>query len=208
MDGMCGEMRQKMIDYKVQRIPKKETYPWLLEKHYAHRLPMAIEYSFGLYKNKILNGVCVFGPTAPTVPITIFGEIKKYKVRELTRLVVNDNLGKNVLSYFVSNSIKLMPKPLCLISFADENMNHHGYIYQATNWIYTGVGGNKHNWINSNGEKIHSLTIYDRMKAGNYINEDDYLKDNNIKKVEAEPKHRYLYFVGTKKEKRKKRNEK
>ncbi len=71
--------------YKVESIKKSICNEWLLYKHYAKRLPMAIEYSFGLFKNNILNGVCVFGPTAPTVPVTLYGCIGKYKIRELTR---------------------------------------------------------------------------------------------------------------------------
>ena len=42
---------------------------------------------------------------------------------------------------------------LILVSYADTQMNHNGYIYQATNWIYIGmtksrtdkyVEGNRH----------------------------------------------------------------
>ena len=87
--------------YKVIPIKKEETKDWLLHKHYAKRMPMAVEYAFGLYSDS-LQGVCVFGPTSPTVPVTIFGELGKHKVRELTRLVINENVEKNVLSYFVS----------------------------------------------------------------------------------------------------------
>lgn len=129
-----------MINYKVQPIPKKETYPWLLGKHYAGRIP-SIMFSFGLYDNqKILQGVCVFGmpPCQMNYGKGIFENIK-INTYELTRLVINENQGKNVLSYFVSHCLELMPKPSCIVSFADPNNNHHGYIYQATNWIYTGL---------------------------------------------------------------------
>ena len=123
--------------YYVQSIPKKETYSWLLRRHYAHRLPMSIEYSFGLYnsKNKIIQGVCVFGPTAPPVPITVFGKNKdKYKVRELTRLIINEGMERNVLSYFVSKCLKYLREKegvMCIVSFSDLRYNHYGYIYQA-----------------------------------------------------------------------------
>ena len=33
---------------------------WLLKKHYAHRLP-SINYVFGLYINKVLEGVITYG---------------------------------------------------------------------------------------------------------------------------------------------------
>ena len=75
------------------------------------------------------------------------------RVYELNRLCVNDNLPKNSLSRFVSLSMKLLPKPMILVSYADTAQGHIGYIYQATNWIYTGLSakrtdpvgiGNKH----------------------------------------------------------------
>ena len=183
----------------VKPIDKYEVKEWCLYKHYAKRMPMAVEYSFGLFINNKLEGISIFGPTAPPVPITLFGEIGKYKVRELTRLVVNENLPKNSLSIFLSQSLKLMPSPICLISFADKGSGHHGYIYQATNWIYTGEGGQKDNYIDDKGNDFHSLTINDRLKEEK-LDLKEYLLKHNIKKVKADPKYRYLYFLGNKRE--------
>ncbi len=188
-------------NYFVQGIPKQETHSWLLHKHYAKRLPMTIEYSFGLYNNdKILQGVCVFGPTAPPVPITLFGDISKYKVRELTRLVINDKHEKNVLSYFVSQCLLKLPIPMCIISFADSGNNHHGYIYQAINWLYTGTGGQLFNYVDSNGKDLHSLTIHDLMKTEGYKSESDYIRAKSIKKIKAPVKYRYVYMLGNKRQ--------
>ena len=36
-------------------------------------------------------------------------------------------------------------------TFADANMNHNGYIYQATNWIYTGESTPKYKYIFEDG---------------------------------------------------------
>jgi len=190
--------------YTVQQIPKKEAYPWILKKHYAKRLPMTLEFVYGVFdKNIILQGICVFGPTSPTVPLTIFGDLKKHKVRELTRLVVNNNI-KNICSFFISKCFKLLPKPLCLVSFADTGMNHSGYVYQATNWLYTGEGGGE-SIYKEQGKEIHLLTLNDRMKADG-LNTESYCRKYNITKEKAKPKHRYIYFLGNKNEKKKMRN--
>jgi len=187
--------------YFVKSIKKELCKEWLLYKHYAKRMPMAVEYSFGLYNNKILQGVCVYGPTAPPVPITLYGEVGKYKIRELTRLVVNDNLPKNTLSFFVSQTFNLLPKPMTLISFADSNNGHHGYIYQATNWGFFGNGGGKTIITDSKGNKIHNITITDRCKVEK-LSRKEYFKKHNLKEIEAKPKFRYLYFLGNKKQKK------
>ena len=46
--------------YSVRPIESYECKQWLLYKHYAKRIP-SIEYSFGLYNDSILVGVCTFG---------------------------------------------------------------------------------------------------------------------------------------------------
>ena len=45
---------------KVLPINTFEVEPWLLEKHYAKRLPM-IMYAFGLYEGNKLIGVVTYG---------------------------------------------------------------------------------------------------------------------------------------------------
>tara|TARA_R100001460_G_scaffold4702_5_gene13130 strand:- start:315 stop:989 length:675 start_codon:yes stop_codon:yes gene_type:complete len=188
-----------MTDYKVKSIKKSIVNEWCMKKHYAKRMPMAVEYSFGIFKDNILQGICIFGPTAPPVPITLFGEIGKHKVRELTRLVVNDNLPKNTLSFFVSQCLKLLPKPMTLISFADSGFGHTGYIYQATNWGYYGTGGGKTIITDINGNEIHNVTLTDWIAREKLTRKNIFLK-YNLSEQPAKPKHRYLYFIGNKRQ--------
>jgi hypothetical protein len=179
--------------YNVFPIESYLCKDWLLHKHYAKRIP-SISYSFGLYNNDILQGVITFGmPPSSTLSESICGAKYKKYVIELNRLVVNDNLEKNVLSYFVSNSIKMLPKPSIIISFSDLNMNHNGYIYQACNFLYTGQSSNNHKLIDINGEEFHfrnighyqknnklKVNLLKRRKNENLINKLDivnYLKE-------------------------------
>ena len=70
--------------YKVESIDSRETYDWLLHKHYAKRIP-SISYAFGLFENKVLIGVCTFGmPPSPTLNDSIT-KIKSSTI-ELNRL--------------------------------------------------------------------------------------------------------------------------
>lgn len=184
--------------YKVVSINKSQTYEWLLKKHYAKRIP-SIVYSFGLYEGLSLIGIVTFG-----IPAISTWE-SSFEIIELNRLVVNDGLEKNVLSYFVSSSIKIINKECLIVSFADPNNGHNGYIYQATNFIYTGIGGKTINWVMDKKE-FHNRHI---NKSDDYFR--DILKrksvvlDNNktIKELwilaggeyfEQEGKHRYFYI--------------
>ena len=169
-------------------IKKSETKEWLLCKHYAHRIP-SISYSFGLYNiSCTLLGVCTFGkPASYTLCENLIGKDNKELVYELNRLVVNDGLDKNTLSYFVGSALKQLPTPLAVVSYADKNQNHHGYIYQATNWIYTGL---------SSIEKIYYMDSGEIIKTRRHID-----KKGKIVKTEKQlPKYRYVYFLGSKKQ--------
>jgi hypothetical protein len=141
--------------YKVLSIQSYLCKDWLLHKHYAKRLPN-IEYSFGLYDDNILKGVITYGqPPSPSLKSSICGKDYESICIELNRLVVDDDIDKNALSYFVSSSLKMLPKPKIVVSFSDKNLKHNGYIYQATNFIYTGESTNNEILVDDNGKEVH-----------------------------------------------------
>lgn len=45
---------------RVQEIDKKLAHPFILNVHYAHRLP-SISYAYGLYDGSELIGICTYG---------------------------------------------------------------------------------------------------------------------------------------------------
>lgn len=176
--------------YKVKSIKKELCKEWLLYKHYAKRIP-SISYSFGLYCKEIdfenLVGVMTFGmPPSSTLAESICGKNYKDIVLELNRLVVNDNLEKNALSYFVSSSIKKLPKPKIIVSFSDNNMYHNGYIYQATNFIYTGQTANESMYIDKEGKEFHfrNLGHYQKNNRLNVSLIKRRLNEDKIDKIE------------------------
>lgn len=180
----------------VRSINSFQCKEWLLYKHYARRMP-PIEYSFGLFIDNILNGVVTYGTPASSNLRNQF----KSKLLELNRLCVNDNLEKNMLSWFVSKSLKMLPKPLVVVSYADTQYGHHGYIYQALNFIYTGLSAKRTDWRIKGLEHLHGSTIADMSRGkenrADYMRkkfgDDFYLKDRSRK-------HRYFYFLGDRKQ--------
>ena len=93
-------------DIRVSHISFKDIKPWLLHKHYAHRIP-SISYSFGLFIDNELQAVCSFGhPVAHTLVKNVFGGEYQENVMELNRLCANEGLPRNTLSYFVSRCLK------------------------------------------------------------------------------------------------------
>ncbi|ANS04009.1 hypothetical protein [uncultured Mediterranean phage uvDeep-CGR2-AD8-C175] len=186
-----------MIGYSVKPIKRHETLTWLKNIHYAKRIPM-IMYAFGLYKDNVLRGVITYGkPPSKDLCICICGEKYKSEVTELNRLVLQYN-EKNEASFLVSNSFKLLPKPLIIVSYADSNQNHNGYVYQATNFIYTGLSNERLKFI-MGGKDLSERTLSGIQ--GNLTRE-QFFKKYNVKKSKQLGKHRYVYFLGNKSQKK------
>lgn len=192
------------MDYDVKPIDYQDCKEWFLKKHYLKRLP-SITFCFGLYKDNILIGVCSFGNAVPlTMKRSICGEEYEKYVYELNRLIVNDNHEKNVTSFFVSQCLKKLPKPLIIVSYADKSQGHNGYIYQSTNFIYLGLSHTQKDWKIRGEEDKHSRTLMDEFSFT--PNRIELLKEkygDRLYQVEREPKHRYVYLIGSKTQKQK-----
>ena len=177
----------KINNYKITSIKSSETYEWLLYKHYAKRIP-SISYAFGLYFNSELIGICTFGvPASPSLCIGVCGEKYRDNVLELNRLCVNDHNIKNLTSYFVSNCLKILPNNKIIVSYADTSQNHHGYIYQACNFLYTGKT-----------KERTDIGFEDGSHSRHYNKNLNY----SLFRKKRSSKYRYVIFTGTKKEKK------
>ena len=169
---------------KVLPIKNEETHDWLLRVHYARRIP-SISYAFGLFDDHELLGVVTYGsPPSPTILEGIAGKKNSSIVLELNRLVFVRPV-KNGPSLLVSHSLKFLPKPTIVVSYADCAKGHVGYVYQSTNFLYTGLSAKRTNPKNSHG--LHSRTVW----------------KPNQETIERPRKHRYVYMVGGKSDRKK-----
>ncbi len=147
------------MNVEVKSISYKEAKRWMLNYHYAKRT-CNVMHSFGLFNDSKLVGVVTFGmPPSSTLCSSICGSEFKSNVLELNRLVAMDGLPKNSLSFFVSKSIRMIEGNKIIVSFADSNQNHNGYIYQATNFLYTGQSSNKSKLVDKFGNEFHFRNI-------------------------------------------------
>ena len=73
-----------------------------------------------------------------------------------------------------------------VVSYADTAWGHVGYVYQATNWLYTGMSAKRTDTYQPDG--LHPRA---------------YNKNNhsNLKQTRS-PKHRYVYLVGDKRKRK------
>ena len=182
-----GWSNQMQSEYEVVQIPYSATKDWILNIHYAKRMP-SISFAYGLYHYDEMVGMVSYGtPASPSLCKGICGEEHKHNVIELNRLVLKDNLP-NQASFLVSRSLKLLPKPKVVVSYADTAQDHAGIIYQACNFLFTGTTKARTDIAGQDGK--HS-----RHHLGDRQN-----------RINRSAKHRYVYFIGSKKDKKTLRN--
>ena len=183
----------------VLPIPSEEATPWLLAKHYAKRL-CPISYAFGAYRDTKLIGVVTYGtPASAPLRSGVCGPEWADKVLELNRLCCENS--KNVASTLVGRSLRLLPKPSVVVSYADTAQGHVGYIYQATNFLYTGLSAKRTDWKIKGREHLHGATVADESRGqenrAEWMREkygdDFYLEDRPRK-------HRYVFPCGNAKQ--------
>lgn len=103
----------------------------------------------------------------------------------------------------------MLPKPSIVVSYADCGQGHVGYVYQACNFMYTGLSAKRTDWKIRGQEGMHGQSVADISKkaAGlgrgaraafmrDRFGDDFYLADRP-------QKHRYIYIVGSRSQRKK-----
>ena len=169
----------------VRRIGYEETKAFILYIHYARRMP-CVQYAFGLFDGDYPYpvGVVTYGqPASPPLCKGIAGEENRRHVLELNRLVLYPEYnGGNYASFLVGNSLKMLPHGTFVVSYADwGGWRHVGYVYQATNWLYTGLTKPRTDKYSEAGHARHYAV-------------------GETRRQERTAKHRYVFLVGNKRE--------
>ena len=178
--------------YAIKPISYKEAMDIVVEKHYLHR-KCPVSYAYGLVDtttNEVM-GVVTYGVSpSSTLLKGICGPEEARNVYELNRLWVDDMVAKNGESYLVANSMKLLDREI-IVSFADTSQGHVGYIYQAANFIYTGLSAKFKDPKVVGKENMHHATYANGLTNAQVI---EKFGAENVTFVERPRKHRYIYF--------------
>ena len=170
--------RKHMIG-EVLEIGHDVAAAFLLPRHYSGRIPSIVK-AFGWYVKGEMKACCTFGkPASPSLCIGVCGEKYADRVYELNRLCREEDFTEPLSSFVSACLRRLRTEHWIIVSYSDMAMNHHGYIYQACNFIYTGA--TKERTDIYTGEGNHSR---------HYTQED---ATSGIRVVRSS-KHRYVYF--------------
>ena len=96
---------------------------------------------------------------------------------------------------------------MIIISFSDTNYNHNGYTYQALNFYYTGLGGGVEEYsLNKKCYHKRHLNKYwfilKNLKFDDNLTINQNFELNGGIIIKQKPKHRYVYFLGSKLQKK------
>ncbi len=183
-----SDMLPGLVDDGIHPIGYDVAMYYVKRYHYLHRAcPCSV--AFGLFRGGEVVGVIVYGtPSSAPLRSGICGPDRAGDVVELCRLWIQDGQPKNSASHLIGRTLPKCGKPI-VVSFADTSQGHVGVVYQATNWIYTGLSAKRTNWT-IEGDARHCQTIADKHTAAQ-------LRETYGAAFTLQPrplKHRYVYF--------------
>ncbi len=180
-------------DLRIDWATHKAVEYAILNWHYSKRLPKGKLVKIGAWESGAFIGVVVFGvgggnsTSGKKYGLSAVGD-----VCELVRIALKTHATP--VSRIVALALKFLarsnPNLRLVISFADTAQNHHGGIYQAGNWIYTGLTESNREF-HVNGEILHPRTIHHRgwRQIESWLIEN---VDTSAKLIRTPGKHRYL----------------
>lgn len=196
-----NDLNLKQLEMK--EISFQEAKQYIIQNHYSHRLAPGVKVALGFfYKSELVTAVVYSCPIGRLV--TKMLHVNYDNCLELVRLFSKDGLPKNTESYCIGQSFVYLknkyPQYKYLISYADPNYGHIGYIYQATNWKYLGLSSKDgHPIIIIDGKEVHSKSLYDKHGTQSIATLKRIYGNRMITKPKRQ-KHVYLMCLGNKKE--------
>ena len=138
----------------LRQIDKSVAKSMIITFHYSHKWTLC-QVAYGIYyktdihlgfiegtQDELIGCIVYAQPVGRSAAASITPLLNISEVFELTRLFIHDGYGKNIESYCITQSFKLLhrdfPHIKCVLSYADGEQHHKGTIYQAVGFIYQG----------------------------------------------------------------------
>lgn len=197
------------MDFKkiiCKKVDNKFAKEFMCLNHYSHSCNLAV-ISYAFYENENLVCMVVYGrPSARNLSNSIWEGGNDYNTLELIRLFSFDWCPNNIESYCISQSIKHLKRDLkevkILVSYADSSAGHVGYIYQASNWMFIGIGAIEKKIFIDNIRQ-HRRSLYGKHKTSS-IEVLRKIYGERLKVSEDRfTKNKYIYIVAQSKAEKK-----
>src|SRR3954463_6555061 len=131
-------------DTRVGHVSSADVQEFCHRYHYTSVGNNAM-WRYGLWDGPMLLGVVAYNLPTRSVCASMFGEEYVDNVWHMTRLVLPDAALRNSESRLIAGSLRMIEEEhanvWAVVTYAATDAGHIGYVYQATNAIYTGTGG-------------------------------------------------------------------
>lgn len=171
----------------------------VLRWHYSACMPRGKLACFGVWEYGHFIGSVVYGRGATHQLGSPFG-LGQTECVELVRVALCEH--EQPVTRMVAASLRQLrtacPGLRLVVSYADTGQGHHGGIYQAGNWIYTGTTSPHSPYFVVHGKPVHGRTLrnmaVDRPAGETAEAFVRRMIDPKVYRVKTVPvKHRYVY---------------
>jgi hypothetical protein len=193
-----GISRNGVRGISVRPIPFLIAKELIESHHYLHSMPGGTKLTFGVFVSNALRGALTLG-VGPTNAYRLVNNASSDDSITLTRIWLSDELPHNSESRVISivvRSLKQNTSVKFVVSYADPAQGHLGIIYQATNWLYTGLSEPMPLYDLGDGVVRQSRSL--AHSFGTHSKEYLSVHGIKVKLVKQSRKHRYIYFVDAK----------
>lgn len=177
------------LDYCSHDAAKLAVLRW----HYSRSMPTPPTVRFGVWEDGRFIGAVIFSRGSSNHLGRAYG-LSIVQVCELTRIALTKHVTP--VSKILAVALRLLrrkePGLRLVVSFADPEHAHHGGIYQAANWIYTGQSADSCKFIDHLGRVWHPRQVSARGYNRQYGELRRVPKPVDCERIVTEGKHRYL----------------
>lgn len=161
--------------------------------HYTKSVPTPPLVRIGVWESKRFIGVVIFGRGASNNLLKPYG-LSVTEGSELVRVALAKH--QSPVSRIVAIALRMLhksnPKLRIIVSHADVNEGHHGGIYQAGGWLYTGRTAKDITYVDDNGKKWHSRMVSPAGIKTAYGQKRRVPRPQDCEAIQLVGKHRYL----------------
>ncbi len=177
------------IDWCTHEAAKYAVEHW----HYSRSMPPPPHVRVGVWECGVFVGCVLFSRGATLQLLMPYG-LDNTEGCELVRVALSKHSAP--VSRIVSIAIKFLlarsPGLRLIVSFADPSEGHHGGIYQAGGWTYTGKSSPSSEYVDSDGKRWHGRMVSKTGVKTVFGKTRNVLKTSECVKVVRPGKHRYL----------------
>jgi len=172
------------LDWCDHKAAKYAVEHW----HYSKRIPTGKCNWIGVWEDGRFIGTVIYGLGA-TPSLCLPYKVSTFECCELVRVALGKHASQ--VSRIIAISLRMIKKKndklrIC-VSFADPFNKHHGGIYQAGGWIYSGQSSDSEMYKLASGEMAHP-----RRFTGQGWNAPKAIP-SGAEKIKVPGKHRYLF---------------